>query len=379
MFAIIFLLLMLAGVSYYIAFKLYGGFKVFFPKLRFWWMLTGVSAIIIFMILGFMRSMLPVGKEIKNVLGFLSGYSMGIMLYLLLFTLLAEIIVLLMKLAKMPIVTKKLFKGYVTIGVLALTMFVSVFGFINALTIDHVTYEVKLQGKKDISDLNVVLISDLHLGAIGSEMKLPHIVEEINSLNPDIVCIAGDVFDSDYEAIYNVDKVIKALSDIKSTYGVYACLGNHDAGKTYYDMVDLLEKTNIKLLRDEYEVIDNRFVIVGRLDKSPIGGIDAKRQEFSKIFKEEDSTLPVIVMDHNPSRINEYGTEADLILCGHTHKGQVFPANLITDMIYDVDYGYYQKDENSPQVIVTSGVHGWGMPMRVGSDCEIVSVKFICE
>ena len=67
--------------------------------------------------------------------------------------------------------------------------------------------------------------------------------------------------------------------------------------------------------------------------------------------------------------------EADLILCGHTHKGQLFPANIITNLMYTVDYGYYQKDAQSPQVIVSSGVGYWGMPMRVVTQCEIVSIK----
>lgn len=80
-------------------------------------------------------------------------------------------------------------------------------------------------------------------------------------------------------------------------------------------------------------------------------------------------------MDHNPSNINQYGNEIDLILCGHTHHGQILPGNLITDAIFDVAYGHYQKENNSPHVIVTSGVGIWGMPMRIGGNCEIVSVK----
>lgn len=63
-------------------------------------------------------------------------------------------------------------------------------------------------------------------------------------------------------------------------------------------------------------------------------------------------------------------------LCGHTHRRQVLPANLVTAMTYTVDYGYYRVDTNSPQVIVSSGVGAWGMPMRVGTDCEIVTVRF---
>jgi len=62
------------------------------------------------------------------------------------------------------------------------------------------------------------------------------------------------------------------------------------------------------------------------------------------------------------------------MLAGHTHRGQIFPGNLITNAVFEVDYGYYQKDADSPNVIVTSGVGTWGMPMRVGSNNEIVSI-----
>lgn len=117
---------------------------------------------------------------------------------------------------------------------------------------------------------------------------------------------------------------------------------------------------------------------MGRLDGSGIGGYGGiERKELSEFFTREDPELPVIVMDHNPANIGEYTKEADLILCGHTHKGQIFPANLITKLMYTVDYGYYRKNTDSPHVIVTSGVGTWGMPMRVGTNCEIVTIRFV--
>ena len=141
-------------------------------------------------------------------------------------------------------------------------------------------------------------------------------------------------------------------------------------------MTDFLSKANIKLLSEEYTVIDNRLVLIGRLDSAPIGKYDGvARKKVSDFFKVTDPSMPVIVMDHNPANIDEYSGDIDLILSGHTHKGQIFPANLVTKMIYTVDYGHYQKDSNSPHVIVSSGVGYWGMPMRVGTDCEIVSIQ----
>jgi len=216
----------------------------------------------------------------------------------------------------------------------------------------------------------------LHLGALGSEKRVMEAVEEINKMNPDIVCIAGDIFDNDYYAIKNPEQVAECLRRIKSKYGVYACLGNHDAGKTMNKLIEFIQMSNINLLADKSVVIDERFILVGRLDETPIGSNGGlERAETEVVLKNIDKTLPVIVLDHNPQHIDEYKNDVDLILSGHTHKGQLFPANIITGLMYTVDYGHYRKNNESPHVIVTSGLGTWGMPMRVGTDCEIVNIR----
>jgi len=284
------------------------------------------------------------------------------------------------RIMKLSFTTHHLLNGFVMIGVLLLTLITCIYGFVNARRIDTVSYEINLKGKQDISDMNVAVISDLHLGAIGSEGRLKEIVDQLNGLKPDLVCIAGDFFDTDFNSIDDPQSAIETLRKLKTTYGVYVSLGNHDGGETYNQMIEFFQKADIRVLNDEYVTIDNRLVIVGRLDASPIGGYGTeKRKKLNEFFERKDESMPVIVLDHNPVNIHEYTTETDVILCGHTHKGQIFPANIITDLIYTVDYGYYRKDEQSPHVIVTSGVGYWGMPMRVGSDSEIVTLRFSCD
>ncbi len=375
--AILILIMVFSATSWYLSFRTHQGLSSFFPKIRFWQILTVVGAITLFLVLGFLRSRIPMSEDIKYILGWISSFCMAVLLYLLLFTVLADLIFIVPKVMKVGFTNHRFFKGFITVGVLFATLTTCVYGYINASQIDVVSYNIEIQGKKDISDLNIVMLSDLHLGSVGSEGRLEDIVDSINELDPDIVCIAGDFFDTDFSSVREPETAIKTLQKLKSTYGVYACFGNHDGGKTYDKMVDFLGKANINLLDDTYTVIDERLVLAGRLDKSPIGGHGKqKRKDFSEIYKAEKADLPIIVLDHNPKRIGEYGNEADLILCGHTHKGQVFPGNLITNVIYEVDYGYYRKNANSPQVIVSSGVGYWGMPVRVGSDCEIVNITF---
>ena len=305
----------LSGTSYYIAHRAYSGIASFFPNFRFWPLLTVLMVLALIMLLGFAKSMMPLPVWLKNFLGTVGLCYMGIFVYLLLYTLLADIVMILPQVLKLSFTTHQFFKGFMTIGVLVLTIITCTYGFINARQIDHVSYEIKLHDKNDISDINIVMISDLHLGSIGSESRLGNIIEEVNSLKPDVVCIVGDFFDSDFASIDEPEIALAKLRSIRSTYGVYACLGNHDAGKTFSEMLAFLDKADIRLLDDDYTIIDNRFVLVGRLDRSPIGSSGERtRREFSEVYKRENLKMPVVVMDHNPASIGEYGLGADLIL-----------------------------------------------------------------
>ena len=369
----------LGGSGWYLARRTYRGFSALFPKVRFWPFLVGIVTLVLLLVLGFARSFLPFPAKLKHIFGIIGSYCMGIILYFLLFTLVADVIFIVPRLLKLSFTAHRFFRGFVTVGVLTLTLITCVGGFINARRIDHVSYEVELDGGCDISDMNIVMISDLHLGAVGSEGRLEKIVDEINSLKPDVVCIVGDFFDTDFSAVKDPDAAVETLLKLQPTYGTYACFGNHDGGESNGQMVEFLERANICLLRESYTVIDERLVLIGRLDGSPIGDYsEGKRGKLSEFFVRNDAEMPVIVMDHNPARIDEYTTEADLILCGHTHKGQVFPGGILTDLMYTVDYGYYRKDTQSPHVIVSSGIGWWGPPMRVGTNSEIVSVRFSC-
>ena len=359
----IFVFITFGLITYYIGFKIHSCFKI--SK----FVCFGISVLLTLIILfGFMRSMLPIG--VREVLKILGSYMMGFYVYLLLFFLISDLILLFIKLFKFEIVNIKLYSGIV-VFILCICTFV--YGLVNGNSIKHVSYDIDIESKESLSGMKIVMISDLHLGAVNSENRLKNIVSEINSLSGDLVLISGDIFDNDYYAIKNVDEVVNFLGSIKSKYGVYASLGNHDSGVTFDKMMDILSHGNVKVLMDESVVIDNKLAVLGRLDKTPIGGYGdgIVRGDFDDIIKDID--LPLVVLEHNPMYIDEYDNRVDLILSGHTHKGQLFPANIITDLMYEVDYGYYNN--SGTHVVVSSGVGTWSMPMRVGSYCEIVSIN----
>jgi predicted MPP superfamily phosphohydrolase len=369
LFAVIAILLYI-GINYYIGLKLFRWLEKVFPGIN-GWLFTGVySLIAITLILGFF----PFSGNLKYITSWIGSHWMGIFLYLLLFFVVVDLIFLILKLVRVNVTPTMHFFGGLT--VILLTIGVVSYGLYNATQVKQVSYSIKLKENTTAKGMKIVLISDIHLGAIKSEERLEDMVAKINALEPDLICVAGDIFNDDYNSIQDPEKAMATLRKMKAKYGVYASLGNHDGGETFGKMIDFLKRSNIHLLNDDYTVIDNRLILVGRLDASPIRGYDGlKRSSIKELYKKMDPALPVVVMDHNPAHIGEYGKEVDLILSGHTHKGQVFPGNLITNQIYEVDYGYYQRDANSPHVVVTSGVGTWGMPMKVGSNSEVVYIQ----
>ena len=371
-FGVTIMLAIYGGGNYYIARRLYQWLNLIFLHVN----VKIYTAIYIFVALSMIFGFLPLPSVVKSITNWIGAYWMGIFVYLLMFFFIADLVILLGSLAKIiPAPVPQNVRFCAGVIVILLTAVTIGYGIYNANQVKHVSYDIVLKENAVQSELKIVLISDLHLGGVNSEKNLVRVIQEINKMEPDIVCIAGDIFNDDFNAVRNPDEAINLFRSINAAHGVYACLGNHDGGRTLNRMIHFLEESNIKLLNDEYVIIDERLALFGRLDSSPIGGFgELRRQDISEAIASVGANMPVIVMEHNPAHIKEYGGEVDLILAAHTHRGQIFPGSLFTNAMFVVDYGYYQKDAGSPHVIVTSGAGTWGMPLRIGTSNEIVSI-----
>ncbi|MGL5614729.1 MAG: metallophosphoesterase [Sarcina sp.] len=264
---------------------------------------------------------------------------------------------------------------YFSLMQIIIILAIFLYGRFNASRIKIAKYDIKINKKSDLDNLQISLISDLHLGYFNTNEKLRKNINKINSLNPDIVVIAGDLFDENFKALQNPEETKKIFNSLKSTYGTYLIFGNHDSGKTFKEMKAFVESTNIRLLEDETVFFNREFAIAGRRDLSPMGFSGGSRQPIWN--KENRNDIPIILLDHQPD-FNEYKKEdVDLILSGHTHKGQIFPFNLITKMYYKNHYGYL-KLKSGIETIVTSGLGTWGPPIRLASRNEIaeINIKF---
>lgn len=219
------------GASYYVGLKLFRFLETLYPSISSFLFTLIYSVIVVSLVFAF----LPLSGNIKHITNWLGSYWMGIFIYLLLFFVIFDLIFLVLKWMNVKITPTMNF--YEEIIVLFITIGLVAYGLYNGRKIKQVTYEIKLN-KPTASGLKIVLISDLHLGAVYSEKRLENMVSKINALKPDLICVVGDIFNDHFGAIRNPDEAIKTLRKMKATYGVYGTLGNHDGGKTFNQMVE---------------------------------------------------------------------------------------------------------------------------------------------
>ena len=345
------------------------------------------------LLIGFLLPISPIERIMKLI----GNYWLGVLLYVILTVLIADGIRLIIKKnKKLPKEYTYSKRTFVIVGTICITIIstLSIWGAINARIIHTTEYNVTINKKTEkIKKLKIALVADLHMGYNIGTPHIKNMVKKINEQNPDVVFIAGDIFDNEYEALDNPKAIVKTLKKIKSKYGVYATYGNHDikekilAGFTFSKkgqkkesdirMDQLLDDANITLLRDESVLIDDSFYLYGRPDyRRPGRGITVRKTP-KEITNDLDKEKPIIVVDHEPSELQELREAGvDMDLCGHTHDGQLFPANLTSKLMWENSYGYLKK--GNMHNIVTSGVGLFGPNMRVGTIAEvaIINVNF---
>lgn len=261
---------------------------------------------------------------------------------------------------------------------LAMVTLIVTGGFINA-RIPRIK-KLELHVRKVVAgekSLNIVMASDIHLGTIIAKRKANRLVTTINSLHPDIVLFAGDVVDEDLAPVIK-NNLGENLVQIKAKLGVYAITGNHEYIGGAERAVKYLRDHGITVLRDTAMLIDRRFYLVGREDRDKPRFTGKQRKELAELMLQVDLSRPVILMDHQPFRLDNASKQGiDLQLSGHTHHGQLWPFNYITNVIYELSYGYKQIGQT--HFYVSTGFGTWGPPVRLGNRPEIVQIKLIFD
>lgn len=228
-----------------------------------------------------------------------------------------------------------------------------------------ITKEYKIETSlisEDFDGLKIVHFSDLHYLRVTNKDKLKEVVDEINLINPDIVFFTGDLIDKDF-TLTDKDKedLINELSSIKTKYGKYAVLGNHDYVKDIEIFKDIYSNSNFTLLQNSYDIIYS-----SNNDKLFIGGVDNysyNEADINKVMEyfNDNSDIPYkIILVHEPDYIDNILTNynVNLVLAGHSHNGQI---NIPYIKNFFLPYGsrkYYENyyKVNDTDLYISSGI-----------------------
>ncbi|ETT66067.1 MULTISPECIES: metallophosphoesterase [Paenibacillus] len=253
-----------------------------------------------------------------------------------------------------------------------------VWGSINAWSTVIRTHSIPIDKSIGTSTpLTIAVASDLHLGNIVGNRHLKKMVSQMNAMQPDVILLAGDVLDDSIEPFIR-NSMSEQIKQLKARYGVYAVLGNHEYyGGSIKEYTDLMSSIGIKVLQDEVEEVAGTY-IVGRKDKTAEAMEAGGRQSVSSLLEGLDLTRPVIMMDHQPTGFDVAAQAGvDVLLSGHTHRGQIAPNHWITKRLFELDWGYLRKD--NLHVVVSSGYGTWGPPIRLASRSEIIKLEVMLE
>jgi predicted MPP superfamily phosphohydrolase len=231
--------------------------------------------------------------------------------------------------------------------------------------------EITLTVDKDTglsSPFKILAVSDLHLGYGIDVAEFGRWVDMINAEKPDLILIAGDAVDTSVEPLLE-----RGFADVfrrlDAGRGVYAVPGNHEYISGIDQSLAFMKEAGVTMLRDSAVSIAGAFYIAGRDDRA-----NKERRPLSELMEPLDRSKPVIVVDHQPLRLEEAEQAgADFQISGHTHYGQVWPISWITKSIFEQPHGYLRK--GGTQYWISSGLGIWGGKFRLGTRSEYVVIR----
>ena len=222
------------------------------------------------------------------------------------------------------------------------------------------------EGAQPEKRMRLVFFSDLHIGEAMTFDYIARAVKLIQDQQPDLILCGGDFID--HRAVYAYDpRVMASLRSLHAPLGVYYVLGNHEYRDDLEANIRWVSEVGGTLLRDSIAFPgDGPLTLIGRDD-----WVNGNRKPFEVIANEADPLRgPVVLVEHTPASIDSIGdSPVDLILCGHTHGGQIWPGQLMVWWRYGMVSGTRPVGER--EVCISSGIGSAGATYRVGTRSEI--------
>jgi uncharacterized protein len=319
--------------------------------------------------------MYPVARYyplVPNWLYFLLSLPIGVIFLTFIITLLHEIISFGFSKTKFKKNRREFFKKGLDIGAISVVIATNAKAIDNARDIELEIVDVKINNLKQ--PYSMVQLSDIHIGGLIDKKFIKSLVDKVNILNPDVIVITGDLVDTKLEF---AKAALDELKNLKSKFGIYFIVGNHEYFHGVQPIIDYVNSLGIKTLENENIYIgpkENGFYLCGVYDRFG-NRYGSYKPDINKAL-ENTANHPTVLLAHQPKFIDEIESTKgiDLILCGHTHGGQIFPFNFLVKLQQP-----YVRDLNThnefTQVYVNKGTGFWGPPMRLGASSEITYLK----
>ena len=242
--------------------------------------------------------------------------------------------------------------AYLLIG---LTLALTTYSVINAYSPSVVT--VPLESKKLKSQVRFAQITDVHIGSRSSAF-LTRVMDRVNSLNPDFLCITGDFIDARGIS----EQSLAALRTCPVP--IYFSTGNHERYEDLDDILGRLSRLGVKVLRTE-TAIHGDVQLIGIDDSDRPEQVE---RELAKLQVDRDRFA--LLLYHRPrGHADAAAAGVDLMISGHTHNGQIVPFNFVVGRVFEQTVGLFK--EASTHLYVSPGTGTWGPVMRLGSRGEI--------
>lgn len=252
---------------------------------------------------------------------------------------------------------------YPLLPALAFTLFIMACGYWNYRLprVEHLTLYVS---KPLEAPCRILFASDIHLGLGTGKRALNRYVELINAQKPDLILIGGDLIDNAIEPVRKAH-LEEELAKLRAPLGVWMAAGNHEYISGIDSCRNFLRQTPVQLLRDSVVALPCGLQLVVRDDRT-----NRRRMALEELVARTRPDLSTLLLDHQPYELERADSLGiDLHLYGHTHHGQVWPLNLLTDYLYVQSHGYRRWPHS--HAVVSSGLSLWGPPFRIGTHSDL--------
>lgn len=260
------------------------------------------------------------------------------------------------------------------LGPLVIAIILNVYGYYEAMSVrtEHLVIKTaKLPAQ--VEKFRIVQISDLHIGMIVRDGRLKRFLAAVEAAAPDVLVSTGDLVDGQLDNLY---EALAQLKNVPVKYGKFAVTGNHEFFAGVTRAVEFTEKAGFTVLRGEGVNVAGIVNIAGVDDPAVTRRGEGKQVREAEFLSSLPPGVFTVLLKHQPVADPDAEEKFDLQLSGHTHRGQIFPFNMVTKFVYYYHSGDFYLPDGA-RLHVSRGTGTWGPPVRLLAPPEITVIDLV--